>query len=104
MRSVFQINLVTGKVETNRWYFKKRSSNRKLSGDDKQACKAARSVGNIKKGFSALSSNVGIPIKGSLSPHIIQQAQSFFFFVLLCFLFHFPICWCQEGLKRQLSL
>lgn len=89
MRSVFQINLATGKVETNRWYFKKRSSNRKLSGDDKQACKAARSVGNIKKGFSALSSNVGIPIKGSLSPHIIQVQSFFLFCCVFCSTFLF---------------
>lgn len=106
MRSISQINLATGKVETNRWHFKRKRA-------QKENCQWMINCmqsslfcwKHQEKVFSALSSHVVIPKKCSLS-HWNNNAI-FFIFVAFFFLFYFPllfICRRQKRLKRQISL
>lgn len=90
MRSIFQINLATGKVETNRWHFKRKRA-------QKENCQWMINCmqsslfcwkNQKEKVFSALFSHVVIPKKCSVS--LEQQCNLLYFccifFVLLSYL------------------
>lgn len=95
MRSIFQINLATGKVETNRWYFKRKRA-------QIENCQWV-----IKCMQKSLFYQKHQKKKNLLSIILTCSYPHKRFFVSTyktIFMFHFRICWCEKRLKHQLSL